>query len=177
MTIAQTIAPAELAAIRAFRERAVLDPAITVRRPTITARWLGSSAAELEHGDLRLRLGGSDEFNAMQALLGSLAACDIELITMRAALLGIEIENVEIEVDGTFDIARLLGIESSADPGYSEIGYRVHITTRADAPAEVAELFQRLCEQDSPVGRSLGGSATMAGTVSVTSSAAPAGRP
>ncbi|HZJ51625.1 MAG TPA: OsmC family protein [Actinomycetota bacterium] len=125
------------------------------RGPTVVATWQGVTRAALEmDGRKGLHIGGDDELNAMQTLLGALGACDIEVIVTHAALMGLQIEDLRIEASGHFNVASLLGVESPTDAGYQEVSYKVVI----DAPGATMDQIQYLkdsCERFSPVGDSL----------------------
>jgi uncharacterized OsmC-like protein len=86
--------------------------------------------------------------------LASLAACDIDLVVSRAALLGVEIESLTVEATGHFNVRRYLGLDSDVGPGYERIAYTVRLKTRGGAADQLAEL-RRACEQASPVGDTL----------------------
>lgn len=143
-----------LTELRGYIETARTDPLKTERNPTMVARWVGESRSRAEFGDVVTHLGGEGELNPMQALLASLAACDVDLIAMHASLLGIQIESLSVEATGHFNVRRYLGLDASTGPGYD----RIHYTVRIHAPDATPEQFTRLremCERASPVGDTL----------------------
>lgn len=145
----------DVAGTRAFIAKVSNDPTTADRDPTVVARWLGrDSAAEvtLPSGEV-VKIGG-DQPNAMQLLIATLAACDIEVIVTRAALLGLRIDSLSVEASGHFNVARLLGIDAPERPGYQRIGYKVRLKAPGATPQQLAEL-QRACEEGSPVGDTL----------------------
>lgn len=99
-------------------------------------------------------IGGDDEPSAMQALLGSLAACDIELVALHAALLDIRLESLTIEAHGHFNIQSYFGIEGVPGSGYDRISYTVRVRAPGITSEQLAMLRKR-CERSSPVGDSL----------------------
>lgn len=118
------------------------------------ARWEGGSRSRIEFGDVITHLGGKGELNPMQTLLASLAACDVDVVATHAALIGLEIEELSVEVTGQFDVHAYLGLEGTASSGYSHIGYRVRVKALKASPEQVEYLRER-CERSSPVGDSL----------------------
>jgi hypothetical protein len=70
----------------------------------------------------------------MQAVLGSLAACDVDPVAMHASLPGMEITRLWVEASGRFHVARFLGLDSQQPPGYQHVGYAVHLRVREGHP-------------------------------------------
>jgi len=120
----------------------------------LTAHWVGKDRARVELRDKMVHVGGDGDFSAMQLLLASLAACDVEVITTHASLLGLAIEDLTIEARGHFNIQRLLGITPSAAPGFDQISYTVKLRVPS-ATDEQVTLLREMCERASPVGNSL----------------------
>lgn len=90
----------------------------------------------------------------MQALLASLAACEVDVIATHAALIGLRIEELEVEATGRFDLRSYLGLEDAPSSGYNEVTYRARLRAPDATPAQLAYLHQR-CEHSSPVRDSL----------------------
>jgi uncharacterized OsmC-like protein len=131
------------------------DRSVADRNLVAVAHWEGDARSRVE-GDGRksLSLGGSDDFSAMHAVLGALAACDVEVIATHATLVGLQIRDLRVEAKGHFNVASLLGVESPTDAAYETITYRVIL----DAPGATEEQIDRLrhaCASFSPVGDSL----------------------
>jgi hypothetical protein len=78
----------------------------------------------------------------------------VDLIVNRAALLGVEIEHLEVEASGHFNVQRYLGLEAPHGPGYDSVAYTIRLRTRAATAAQLDEL-RRACEEASPVGDTL----------------------
>ena len=135
-------------------ERARREPAVAERNPVATAYWEARSRARVEVGKSVYYIGGEEEPSAMQALLGSLAACDVELVALHAALLGIRLESLTIEARGHFNIQSYFGIEGAPGSGYDQISYTVRIRAPGMTLGQLGILRQR-CERSSPVGDSL----------------------
>ena len=99
-------------------------------------------------------MGGDDDPSAMKMFLACLAACDVEVIATHASLLGLRIEDLEIEASGHFAIRRLLGLDGPA-PGYDRVSYTVRLRAPGATEEQVARL-REMCERGSPVGDSFG---------------------
>jgi uncharacterized OsmC-like protein len=139
--------------LRGYIDSVTADSAQADRDPTVIARWVGGTRAEVVStlGGPPVYMGGDDDPSAMGILLRSLAACDVEVVVTRATLLGIEIEDLTIEAKGYFNVARYLGVEAPEGAGYQHVSYLVHLKTKGGAsPQQVAELTAAL--EASPVG-------------------------
>jgi len=142
--------------LREFVAAAARDSAVADRDPVVVARWAGGDRAEVmfASGETPVFIGGEDEPSAMKMILASLAACDVDLVANRAALLGIEIESLTVEATGHFNVRRYLGLDAAVGSGYDRMAYTVRLKTRGGTSAQLAELRQA-CEQASPVGDTL----------------------
>src|SRR3546814_16585539 len=67
------------------------------RNPVLVAHWVGGSRSRVEFKDKVVHIGGDDELNPMQMFLASSAACDVDLVAMHAAFLGLKIESLRSE--------------------------------------------------------------------------------
>ncbi len=142
----------DMAGFREYIEEVQLDPSVAERSPTVVARWAGGSRARVKRDGDVIRMGGDDEPSAMWMFLASLAACDIEVVATHASLLGLEIEGLEIEAKGHFDIRRLLGLDGPT-PGYDGVAYTVKLRAPGATEEQIARL-RAVCEDASPVGNS-----------------------
>ncbi len=140
--------------LRSFARVVENDRSEASRRPVMVAHWEGGSRSRIEFRDTVTFIGGDGELNPMQSLLAALAACDVDLIAMHAALLGIPLESLTVEAGGHFNVASYLGIEDSPGSGYDRIDYRVRIRAEGVTEEQLA-YFRRVCEVSSPVGDSL----------------------
>ena len=142
--------------LREFVASVERDPAVADRDPVVVARWAGGERAEVvfPSGEAPVFIGGDGEPSAMKMVLASLAACDVDLVANRAALLGVEIESLTVEATGHFNVRRYLGLDATAGSGYDRIAYTVRLKTRGGTPDQLAEL-RRACERASPVGDTL----------------------
>lgn len=146
-----------LAKLEAYKAQVLDDPTAADRDPTVVARWEGGTRSRVEQEGKTIAYmngDGEDDLNAMVMLLGSLASCDIEVIAIKAALLGIQIEDLTVEASGHFNVSRLVGVDDAPSPGYDDIEYV--ITIRApDATSEQLATLEEQCETASPVGETL----------------------
>lgn len=140
--------------LEGLRQLVAEDPGQARSAPRVTARWLGGDASRVECGSARVELGGEGNLNPMQALLASLAACEVDVIATHAALVGLYIEELELEAAGDFDLRCYLGFDDVPGSGFDEITYRVRLRAPAATPQQLAHLRER-CEQSSPVGDTL----------------------
>jgi uncharacterized OsmC-like protein len=141
-------------ALEGFKQLAATHPNQARRDPRLTARWLGGDAARVECGSASVELGGDDNLNPMQALLASLAVCEVVVIATHAALIGLEVAELEVEATGHFDVRSYLGLEGAPGPGYDEITYRARLRAPGATPDQLDYLRER-CERSSPVGDTL----------------------
>lgn len=138
----------------AFREEVQKDSSVADRRPTVTARWVGGSRSEVEFDGKTTHIGGAAELNAMQTLLAALAACDVDLIALHAALLGLEVKELRVEASGHFNVQAYLGLEAPGS-GYTGISYKIILDAPGASDEQIRLLRERI-ERSSPVGDSLG---------------------
>lgn len=141
--------------LRAFVTEVSADPTLADRDPVATATWLGGGRSEVgwASGESPIGLGGESEPSAMKLVLGALVACDVDLVAHRAALLGVELEELSVSATGHFNVRRYLGLEG-ADPGYERIAYSVRVRAPNATDAQLAAL-REACERDSPVADTL----------------------
>lgn len=137
-----------------FKNICAQHPEKADRNPELVAHWEGGSHSRVEFKDMTVHLGGDGEFNPMQMLLATLAACDVDLIAMHASFLGLKIESLSVEATGHFNVRSYLGLDGAPGSGYDGISYTVRISVPGATPEQVAYLCER-CERSSPVGDSM----------------------
>ena len=121
-------------------------------------QWLGGFRSEAHIRDFSIQmdepppLGGSNTApNMVEVVLGAYGSCLTTGYVMNAALQGIKLEAVDIELDGDLDLRGFFGLSPDTWPGYTAIRTKVHLT----APAATTEQLQALHEhvlKTSPVG-------------------------
>ncbi len=147
-------------ALLAFKDEVADDSTRADRWPTVVAHWVGESRSRIEFNDVVTHIGGDEELNPMQNVLASFAACDVDLVAMHAAMIGLEITSLSVEASGHFNVQSFMGLDGRPGPGYDQISYRVRLEAPDATPEQVAYLRER-CERSSPVGDSLSRSIPM----------------
>jgi len=90
------------------------------------------------HADEPPVLGGTDEgANPVEHLLNALAACVTTSMVAHAAARGIEIDQLESEIEGDIDLQGFLGLDESVPKGYKDI--RIKFRVKTD-PKNIEEL-------------------------------------
>ena len=141
-------------AVVGFKEAVSVDPAKADRWPTVVAEWDGGSRSRISFKDMTTHIGGDDELNPMQFVLAALAACDVDLLAMHAAMLGLEIRTLRVEASGHFNVQSYMGLEGTPGAGYDQVSYKIILDAPGATPDQLAYLRER-CERSSPVGDTL----------------------
>jgi uncharacterized OsmC-like protein len=109
--------------------------------------------------DMPTGVGGEDSAPSPGWLFrAALASCDATLIAMRAAMLGIELEDVEVTIDSESNDYGILGIDESVPAGPLSVRTRVAIRARnaeADAIRELVDWAVAHCPVSDAVKRSV----------------------
>ncbi len=146
------------------------DPSLARFKFRANTEWVGGGASEtrvqgfygagqedtsrsepfvLEGDEPPLLLGANRGPNAVEAVLHALTSCLTVGFVYNAAARGIEVESLELDVEGDLDLRAFLGLSDQLRPGYEgiEVSYRVE----ADAPREqLVELCEHV-KRTSPV--------------------------
>lgn len=121
------------------------------------ARYTDSAAvARLENGlmvtvtapdgrsirtDMAKSVGGMDLAVSPGWLFrAALGACDTTLIAMRAAMLGVELAEVEVTVDSESNDFGILGVDDTVTPGPLGVRARVKVKAKGLAASDLREL-------------------------------------
>jgi len=150
------------ASIDAIRE----NPAAGQSRWAIRSEWVGGTRTDhhVENNEIGgqptnrrftmrvdepLELCGSNEYpNPQEYLLSALNGCMMVGYAAVAALMGIELDRLEVEVSGDIDLRGFLGIEEEAACGYESLRQTVRIS--ADVPNEQLEQLHAAVLRTSP---------------------------
>ncbi|MGZ3646933.1 MAG: OsmC family protein [Ktedonobacteraceae bacterium] len=98
-------------------------------------------------------LGGTNTApNPVEQLLGALGSCLAIGYTANASLLGIQIEELRIELEGHIDLPVFLGLREG-HAGYPDIAISVYLM--ADAPQETVEELHQQVLRTSPIGQTI----------------------
>jgi uncharacterized OsmC-like protein len=108
-------------------------------------------------------LGGVDAApNPVETLLSALAGCVTSGIATNAALFGVPIDAIEIDMEADIDFRGLLGHDKSVPNGVTDIRYTV--TIQSPAPEDQVRRCKETIDRKSPVRN------TLASPVNITSS-------
>lgn len=123
-------------------------------------RWQGGfrSQAEIRDNivpmDEPSELGGSSSApNMVEMVLGAYGCCLTTGYVAQAAFRSIELEDVQIELEGDLDLRSFLGISDPDEvwPGYTHVRARVHLKAPKATPEQLRELHEAVV-RTSPVG-------------------------
>jgi uncharacterized OsmC-like protein len=73
-------------------------------------------------------LGQNTAPNPQELLMAAFNACIMVGYVANAAVMGITLQNVEIETEGELNLRGFLGIDANVKPGYDTISYKVRLT-------------------------------------------------
>ena len=96
-------------------------------------------------------LGGTDTApNMVETVLAAYGSCLTVGYTMNAALRGIKIKDLKVELEGDLDLAGFFGLSDEVPAGFSDIRAIVHLD--ADASPEDIQALHDHVLKTSPVG-------------------------
>lgn len=130
------------------------DRRLAERTSSVVALWLGGDRSEVAVGDVKIQLGGRGHLTPMQGVLACLAACEVHVVAMHAARLGIELQELWVESTGDYNLTSFLGVPDVEGPGFREAGCTIRIRTGPATEEQIQEL-RRLCRTSSPVSDTL----------------------
>jgi len=137
------------------------DPVKTTWRAH--TRWQGGFQSEAEIRGFKIKmdeppnLGGTNTApNMVEMVLGAYGCCLQTGYAMNAAVMGIEIEKMDIELEGDIELPGFFGLESPDDvwPGFTTVRAKVFIKAPSATTEELEELHHRVVST-SPVGSTL----------------------
>jgi uncharacterized OsmC-like protein len=114
---------------------AILDGGlrVTVRDP----------AGRTVQTDMPAGVGGSDMAPSAGWLFrAAIAACDVTLIAMRAAMLGVELSHVEVTIDSESNDHGILGIDESVPAGPLSLRTRARVGAKEADERSLRELVE-----------------------------------
>lgn len=119
--------------------------------------WKGGFACESKIRDHTVHmnepavLGGTDTApNMVENVLAAYGSCLTVGYALNAALRGIEIKDLKVEVEGDLDLAGFFGISEEVPAGFKGVRARVHLNSDA-SPAALQALHAHVLKT-SPVG-------------------------
>jgi uncharacterized OsmC-like protein len=146
--------------VRSFREAAQAEPSRADRDPVVTAEWQGGDRSVVRSGDASIEVNAPGTLGPMTLLLASLVACEIDVVAMHAALIGVKIEQLSIQASGHFNVGSYLGLSGTPGSGYDRIDYTVRLRAPGVSEEQITVLREAL-ERSSPVGDSLSRTVTL----------------
>ncbi len=132
-----------------------LKPSLAKSNVTTKIRLYDGTTCEVEHKHWKFKVdigtseGGNDAGPGPGILeRGALGSCLAIAYSQRAAVLGIPIERLEIDVESDFDARAMLYLNDDP-PGFDKLRYKVYI----ESPASEKEIMQLIEDADrhSPV--------------------------
>ncbi len=94
-------------------------------------------------------LGTNQAPNAVEAVLHALASCLSVGFAYNAAAQGINVDSLELKLEGDLDLHGFLGLSDEVRPGYE--GITVNYRVEADAPPEKVDELCAYVQRTSPV--------------------------
>lgn len=126
-------------------KEALTDTIETIQKDPRKARSVFRASCTLEEGvrcsvqvrdfepiviDEREALGGTDEgMNPVELVLGALGTCQQIVYAAYASVMGIQLDEVSVDVKGQIDLRGLFGMDEDTPPGYSEIRFETNLSS------------------------------------------------
>lgn len=125
---------------------------------TVSLKQNTHCVARMRHHELDIDepsyLGGTDQgSNPVELLLSSIAACRIITYQFHAARLGIDIERLDIEMEGDLDLRGLLGVNETTRPGFGSVACKVFLYS--DAHPDLVKALMDVVAAHCPVSDSV----------------------
>jgi uncharacterized OsmC-like protein len=96
-------------------------------------------------------LGGTNDGpNPVEYLIGAWAGCLNVVVHTVSEERGIDLDSVEVEIEGDLDPRKFLGVDEDVRAGYQEINVRIEV--ESDADEEALEALGAAVEERCPVG-------------------------
>lgn len=136
------------------------DPEVGKTVWKANTKWLGGFRSQAQIRDFTIgmdepkALGGSDTGpNMVEVVLGAYGCCLTTGYAANAALRGIELEDIQIELEGDLDLNGFFGLKDPKQccPGYTNVRAKVKLKAPKATPEQIAELHAAV-KATSPVG-------------------------
>jgi uncharacterized OsmC-like protein len=155
--VAETINGVPVAAVAGLVNAVKNDPAKGQTKWNAVTQWKGGFECESKirnHTVLMnepAALGGTDTApNMVEAVLAAYSSCLTVGYALNAAMRGIAIKELKVEVEGDLDLAGFFGLSEKVPAGFSGIRAKVHLDSDG-SPADVQALHAHVLKT-SPVG-------------------------
>lgn len=133
------------------------DPAKGQTKWNAVTTWKGGFVCESKirnhtvHMNEPTALGGTDTApNMVETVLAAYGSCLVVGYTVNAAMRGIAINNLKVELEGDLDLAGFFGLSETVPAGFSNIRAKVHLDS--DGSAEAIQAMHEQVLKTSPVG-------------------------
>jgi uncharacterized OsmC-like protein len=103
----------------------------------------------MEGDEPEVLLGSNEAPNAVEAVLHALGSCLAVGFAYNAAARGIEVQSLEMDIEGELDLRGFLGLSEKVRPGYRNV--RVRYTVDCEAPDGEVDDLCRHVQNTSPV--------------------------
>ncbi|HBY96476.1 MAG: OsmC family protein [Ardenticatenaceae bacterium] len=126
-------------------------------------QWKGGFQSEAEIRGFKIQMdeppdlaGTNTAPNMVEMVLGAYGCCLQTGYAMNAAVMGIEIQKMDIELEGDIDLPGFFGLESPDDvwPGFTTVRAKVFLKAPGATAGQLEELHRRVTST-SPVGSTL----------------------
>jgi len=87
----------------------------------------------------------------VEMVLGAYGCCLITGYVAQAGLRGIDLQGVDIDVEGDLDLRGFFGLSEDVPPGYTEVRAKVNLNAPGASPEQIQQLHQAVVKT-SPVG-------------------------
>ena len=141
--------------IESVRKRLDAEPAKAVRIVRAQSRQRSGFESEAKAGECRLVLDQTPALGGTargprpgEVVLMALASCQEHTYRVHAALLGIPLDDIHVELEGLVDGRGFLGVEG-VTPGFSEV--RGTVTIRSTASEAELDRLREAVERHCPV--------------------------
>jgi uncharacterized OsmC-like protein len=159
-TLSTNLNDVNISAVASLAGKIQEEPNVAATTWNAKVNWKGGFRSEVRIRDFAPTksdepgmLGGTDSGpNPVEQVLGALGNCLAVGYAANATAAGIEINDLNIELEGNLDLHTFLGLKDG-NAGYNNISVKVHIDS--DASAEDLQALHDKVTNSSPVGHTL----------------------
>ena len=161
-----TVNGIDVTALREVISQVKADPSVGKTRWRVTSQWCGGTRSDhhvdgvdiggqkidrkftIQIDEPRELLGGDQFANPQEYLLAATNACMMVGYATSAAVMGVTLTKLELEIMGDIDLRGFLDIDRSVAAGYKRLHYIVRIA--GDGTPEQFEKMHELVQRTSP---------------------------
>ena len=160
-SVTTTLNDVDMDAVAGLAGKIQQEPQVADTKWNARVNWKGGFRSEASIRDFGPMpsdepdaLGGTDTGpNPVEQVLAALGNCLAVGYAANATAMGIEIKDLNIDLEGDLDLHTFLGLAPQGNAGYDNISVRVNIDT--DAPQAEIEALHEKVVGTSPVGHTL----------------------